>query len=94
MPLITPRAAVLKLLHANKLEEPEKLVINQILRSSPEIEKAVELGREFENLLMGRSTTSLDDWLGKAQNEFDYGNKIICPRFDAGSISCTGSHKI
>lgn len=27
----------------------------------------VELGREFENLLMSRSETSLDDWLRKAR---------------------------
>lgn len=66
-PLITPRAAVLKLLHSDKLKESEKTVIERILKSSPEIEKAVELGREFENLLMKRSETSLDDWLQKAQ---------------------------
>lgn len=67
IPLITPRAAVLKLLHSDKLKEQEKPVIEQILKSSPEIEKAVELGREFENLLMSRSEIPLDDWLRKAQ---------------------------
>ena len=66
-PLITPRAAVLKLLHSDNLKEQEKAVVEQILRSSPEIEKAIELGREFENLLMKRSETPLDDWLRKAQ---------------------------
>jgi transposase len=65
--LITPRAAVLKLLHSEKLKEQEKPVIHQILKSSPEIEKAIELGRAFENLLMGQNETSLDDWLRKAQ---------------------------
>jgi len=68
IPLITPRAAVLKLLHADKLEDQEKPVIDKILRSSPEIEKAVQLGREFENLLMKRSETSLDEWLRKAES--------------------------
>lgn len=68
IPLITPRAAVLKLLHSDKLKEPEKAVIEQILKSSPEIEKAIELGREFENVLMGRSDTKLDDWLRKAES--------------------------
>jgi transposase len=67
MPLITPRTAVLKLLHADRLKAEEKPLIKEILKSSPEIEKAVELGREFENLLMGRDQTPLDDWLGKAQ---------------------------
>lgn len=67
VPLITPRAAVLKLLHADRLKVEEKPLINEILKSSPEIEKAVELGREFENLLMGRDQTPLDGWLGKAQ---------------------------
>ncbi|MBA3693279.1 MAG: ISL3 family transposase [Acidobacteria bacterium] len=67
VPLITPRAAVLKLLHADKVKEQEKLVVDQILKSSPEIEKAIELGREFESLLMGRDQTSLDDWLRKAE---------------------------
>ena len=67
VPLITPRAAVLKLLHADCLKVEEKPLINEILKSSPEIEKAVELGREFENLLMGRDQTPFDDWLGKAQ---------------------------
>lgn len=67
IPLITPRTAVLKLLHSDKLNEPEKSVVDQILRASPEIEKAVELGREFETLLMRRSATSLDDWLRKAR---------------------------
>ena len=67
IPLITPRAAVLKLLHSDKLKEQEKSVVDLILKSSPEIEKAVELGREFENLLMRRSETSLDTWLLKAR---------------------------
>lgn len=67
IPLITPRSAVLKLLHCDKLKEPEKAAIKQILKSSPEIEKAVELGREFESLLMRRSDTPLDDWLQKAE---------------------------
>ena len=67
IPLITPRTAVLKLLHTDKLKEQEKPVIDQILRSSSEIEEAFELGREFENLLMGRSEIPLDAWLGKAQ---------------------------
>lgn len=68
VPLITPRTAVLKLLHSDKLKEQEKAVVDQIIRSSPEIEKAVELGLEFENLLLRRSETSLDDWLQKAQS--------------------------
>lgn len=57
----------MKLLHADRLKPEEKPLMGEILKSSPEIEKAVELGREFGNLLMGRDKTPLDDWLGKAQ---------------------------
>lgn len=66
-PLITPRAAVLKLLHYDNLREEEKPVIAQILQSSPEIEKAVQLGREFERLLKEGVETELDQWLSKAK---------------------------
>ncbi len=48
VPLISPRAAVLKLLRYEQLNEEEKQIINEILKSSLEIEKAVELGRDFE----------------------------------------------
>jgi transposase len=66
-PLVSPRAAVLKLLHTDQLKKEEKPIIEQILKSSPEIEKAVELGREFESLLMGRTETKLEEWLNKAK---------------------------
>ena len=33
----------------------------------PEIEKTVDLGREFESLLMGQDETKLDEWLTKAK---------------------------
>jgi transposase len=46
MPLITPRSAVLKLLHTDRLKPEEKPLMGEILKSSPEIEKAVELGCE------------------------------------------------
>ena len=67
MPLMSPRAAVLKLLHYDKLKSEEKPLIDQILKSSPEIETAIDLGREFESLIMGRDKTELEIWLNKAQ---------------------------
>lgn len=67
IPLISPRAAVLKLLHYDKLKAEEKPLVDQILKSSPEIEAAVELGREFESLIMGRDKTAFEGWLNKAQ---------------------------
>ena len=64
--LISPRTAVLKLLHYEKLKEEEKPIVNQILKASPEIEKAIGLGREFESLITGRNKTKLSEWMKKA----------------------------
>jgi hypothetical protein len=49
------------LLHADQLKEQEKLIVDKILQLTWEIEKAFELVPEFENLLMRRNETSLDN---------------------------------
>lgn len=66
VPLISPRTAVLRLLHYEKLKEEEKPIVDQILKASPEIEKAIGLGRDFEALITGRNEAKLSEWMKKA----------------------------
>lgn len=63
VPLISPRTATMKLLHYEKLKAEEMLIVGQILKASPEIEKAIELGRDFEALIAARDEAKLNQWV-------------------------------